>query len=213
MSDARKIKSKLLRRYPEPSVALHFSSPFELLIAAILAAQCTDKRVNEVTPRLFKRFKTPKAFAEADPVALESEIRSISFYRAKTRSIIECCRALVEVHGGQVPGTMEELTALRGVGRKTANMVLGNALGVPGIAVDTHVLRVSRRLGLTTSTDPKKVEADIVSRVPRQELTRFGNLLTMHGRETCTAKRPRCFDCPVYSLCEWENKEEYADEG
>jgi len=213
MTNARKIQTRLLKRYPDPKVALHFSSPFELLIAAMLAAQCTDKRVNEVTPRLFKKFKTPASFAKAKAEVLESEIRSVSFFRVKARSIIECCKELVERHGGEVPSTMEELVELQGVGRKTANMVLGNAMGIPGIAVDTHVLRVSKRLGLTESGDPKRVEIDLMGQVAEKDLTKFGNLLTLHGRETCTARRPRCFDCPVFSLCAWENKEEYANEG
>ncbi len=206
MADARKITTLLLKKYPEPRLALHYRSPLELLVAVMLSAQCTDARVNEVTANLFRKYRKAKDYAAADPAVLEQEIRSTGFYRNKARSLIACCQKLVADFHGEVPRTLEELTTLPGVGRKTANMVLGNAFGVPGIAVDTHVLRVSQRLGLAHSDDPLAVEQALMQQIPREKWTAFGNALILHGRETCTARKPRCRECVLRAVCEWPDK-------
>jgi endonuclease-3 len=206
MADARKITALLLDKYPEPGLALHYGNPLELLIAVILSAQCTDARVNEVTATLFRKYKKARDYAAADPAVLEEEIRSTGFYRNKTRSVIACCKKLAADFHGEVPHTLEELTTLPGVGRKTANMVLGNAFGVPSIAVDTHVLRVSNRLGIAHSDDPEKVEAELMRQVAKDRWTAFGNALILHGRETCIARRPRCPECVLRAVCEWPDK-------
>jgi endonuclease-3 len=206
MADARKIAALLLKKYPEPKLALHFRNPLELLIAVILSAQCTDARVNEVTATLFKKYRKAKDFAAADPAVLEEQIRPTGFYRNKTKSVIACCRKLVEDFQGEVPHTLDELTTLPGVGRKTANMVLGNAFGVPGIAVDTHVLRVSNRLGLAHSDDAQEVEAALMREVAKEKWTCFSNAMILHGRETCTARKPHCHECVLHALCEWPDK-------
>lgn len=206
MADARKITTLLLKKYPEPRLALHYRRPLELLVAVMLSAQCTDARVNEVTANLFRKYKSAQDYAAADPAVLEQEIRSTGFYRNKARSIIACCKKLVADFHGEVPRTLEELTTLPGVGRKTANMVLGNAFGVPGIAVDTHVLRVSQRLGLAHSDDPLAVEQALMQQIPREKWTAFGNALILHGRETCTARKPRCRECVLRAVCEWPDK-------
>jgi endonuclease-3 len=196
----------LLRKYPEPKLALHYRNPLELLIAVILSAQCTDARVNEVTATLFKKYKKAKDYAGADSAVLEEALRPTGFYRNKTRSVIACCKKLVADFHGEVPQTLEELTKLPGVGRKTANMVLGNAFGVPGIAVDTHVLRVGNRLGLVHSDDPQQVEEALMRQVAKDRWTVFGNAMILHGRETCTARKPRCPECVLYAVCEWPEK-------
>jgi endonuclease-3 len=206
MPDARKITALLLRKYPEPKLALHYRNPLELLIAVILSAQCTDARVNEVTATLFKKYKKAKDYAGADSAVLEEALRPTGFYRNKTRSVIACCKKLVADFHGEVPQTLEELTKLPGVGRKTANMVLGNAFGVPGIAVDTHVLRVGNRLGLVHSDDPQQVEEALMRQVAKDRWTVFGNAMILHGRETCTARKPRCPECVLYAVCEWPEK-------
>lgn len=206
MADAGKITALLLKKYPAPTLALHYRNPLELLIAVILSAQCTDARVNEVTAALFRKYKTARDYAAADPAVLEEEIRSTGFYKNKTRSVIACCQMLVADFHGEVPRTLEALTALPGVGRKTANMVLGNAFGVPAIAVDTHVLRVSNRLGLVHSDDPEKVEAALMRQVAKDKWTAFGNALILHGRETCIARKPRCPECVLRAVCEWPDK-------
>ena len=206
MADARKITALLLKHYPEPKLALHSRNTLELLIAVMLSAQCTDARVNEVTATLFKKYKKAQDYAAADPSMLEREIRSTGFYKNKTRSIIACCQKLVADFHGEVPQTLDELTTLPGVGRKTANMVLSNAFGVPGIAVDTHVLRASNRLGLAHSNDPQKVEAALMQQVAKEKWTAFGNAMILHGRETCVARKPRCHECVLRSLCEWPDK-------
>jgi endonuclease III len=204
---AKKILTILEATYPDACVTLDFKSPFELLIATILAAQCTDERVNQVTKGLFKRYPTPKAFAEADPLELEEAIRSTGFYRNKTRSIIGCCKKIMEEFGGQVPHTMEELITLPGVWRKTANIVLSNALGITaGIAVDTHVMRVANRLGLAQSDKPDEIEQQLCRIIPRAQWTLLTHLLVFHGRAVCTAKRPDCPRCPVRHLCPWPDK-------
>ena len=206
MADAGKITALLLKKYFEPKLALHYRNPLELLIAVILSAQCTDARVNDVTATLFQTYRKAEDYAAADPAVLEEEIRSTGFYKNKTRAVIACCQKLVADFHGEVPQTLEELTTLPGVGRKTANMVLGNAFGVPAIAVDTHVLRVSRRLGLADSDDPEKVEAALMRQVAQDKWTAFGIALILHGRETCTARKPRCPACVLRAVCEWPDK-------
>jgi endonuclease-3 len=181
---------------------LNYSNPLELLIATILSAQTTDKQVNLVTPELFKRYRTAADYANADPAAIEKEIGRLGFFRSKTRNLQACCRALVEQHGGKVPATMEELTQLAGVGRKTANVVLGNAFNInEGIVVDTHVARLSQRLGFTSQDAPEKIEADLIKLVPREKWTLFSHLLIWHGRRRCYARNPDCENCEVLKLC------------
>jgi len=203
-SDAKRVRSiltTLQRTYPQAHCELTYSNPLELLIATILSAQCTDSRVNEVTRSLFQRYRTAADYARAPLSELEQAIRSTGFYRNKARNIQACCRALVERHGGQVPRTMEELTALDGVGRKTANVVLGNAFGLnEGIVVDTHVRRVAQRLGLTRQKDPDKIEQELMQQVPRDLWTQFSHWLIWHGRRRCHARKP---DCPHCELREW----------
>jgi endonuclease-3 len=187
--------------YPDAACALHFEGPLQLLIATILSAQCTDAQVNRVTPALFARYPDAAAFAAAPAADLERLIRPTGFFRAKTRNIQGCCRAIVEGHVGDVPRTMEELTALPGVGRKTANVVLGNAFATPGIPVDTHVIRLSRRLGLTEESDPVKIERDLAALLPAKEWTMFGHRLIHLGRQVCHARKPRCTGCGLAKLC------------
>jgi endonuclease III len=194
------------RAYPDAACALHFSTPLELLVATILAAQCTDERVNQVTASLFQKYRRAADYAAAAPAIFEGEIRSTGFFRAKTRSVLGMARTLVEQHGGEVPRTLEALTALPGVGRKTANVVLGNAFGVPGIAVDTHVFRVTQRLGLAKADDPDDVEAQLAEAVPRPQWTHFCHLIQAHGRQVCHARTPACPSCPVRALCPWPGK-------
>ncbi len=199
---AAEILARLRREYPETRLALDFQSPLQLLMATVLAAQCTDQKVNEVTPPLFRRYPTARDFAGADLPELEEMVRQTGFYRNKARALKNLGMALVAEHGGQVPDSMESLVALPGVGRKTANVVLGNAFGRnEGIAVDTHVQRLSRRLFLTEEEDPEKIERDLVALLPREEWTRFALLLQDHGRKTCKARKPECAACPVADLC------------
>ncbi len=204
--NAHKVATRLLAHYPEPKLALNYSNALELLVAVILSAQCTDARVNEVTRQLFKKYRRAADFADADPAALEEDIRPTGFYHNKAKALIGCCRKLVDEFGGKVPDTLEALVSLPGVGRKTANMVLGNAFGKPGIAVDTHVLRVSNRLGLVASDDPAEVERRLMELIPRAQWTPFTNAMILHGRETCTAKAPKCLACVVYAECAWPGK-------
>jgi endonuclease-3 len=188
--------------YPDAACALHHRNAFELLVATILSAQCTDVRVNMVTPELFKRYPNPAAMAAAVPSDLEKLIRTTGFFRSKTRSLLESAADIFTKHGGRVPGTMEELVALRGVGRKTANVVLGNAFGQNvGVVVDTHVARLSLRLGLTRHKDPAKVEDDLMKLVPRGQWTLFSHWLIFHGRQVCQARKPRCQECRLLALC------------
>jgi endonuclease-3 len=191
----------LERLYPEAETALDFRTPLELLIATILSAQCTDERVNRVTPALFERYPDAAAFAAASTETLERMVHSTGFFRNKARAIQSCCADIVSRFNGEVPRTLEELTALRGVGRKTANVVLGNAYGIPGLVVDTHVGRLSRRLGLTDQTDPVKIELALMPVVPRESWTRFSHWLILHGRRVCVARRPRCSICPLAVQC------------
>lgn len=198
----RPIIAKLERRYPDAACALDHRNPLELLVATILSAQCTDARVNMVTRELFRRYRTAEDYANADPERFEEEIRSTGFYRNKTRAILGMARALVDRHGGAVPDTMEDLVRLPGVGRKTANVVLGTAFGKnEGIVVDTHVQRIARRLKLTSQKDPGKIENDLMKLVPREKWTLFAHLLIFHGRQICTARAPKCEICPVNDLC------------
>jgi endonuclease-3 len=191
----------LERLYPDARCALDHSNALQLLVATILSAQCTDERVNKVTPALFERYPDAPAFAAADPAELEDMIRSTGFFHNKARAIRECCADIVTKHGGQVPRTLEELTALRGVGRKTANVVLGNAYGVPGLVVDTHVTRLSARLGLTREHDAVKIEFALMPLVPRERWTLFSHWLILHGRRVCIARKPRCSLCPLRPHC------------
>ena len=203
---ARKILRALERTYPDAKIALNFTSPFELLVATILSAQCTDERVNMVTPGLFGRYPTARHLAGADPSRLEDEIRSTGFFRAKARALLGMARAVLERHGGEVPRSREALTALPGVGLKTANVVIGNAFGGNALAVDTHVFRVSQRLGLARSADPDAIHEQLVAVLPRERLTQATHLLIVHGRRTCTARKPACPVCPVRTLCPWSDK-------
>jgi len=206
MPDAKKITTLLLKKYPNPRTALNFTNPLELLVATILSAQCTDARVNEVTKTLFKKYRSAKDFAAADPKAFENEIRPTGFFKNKAKMIIGCCQKLVRDFKGQVPQTLEELTTLPGVGRKTANVVLGSAFGKQAIAVDTHVLRVSNRLGIAHSENPDKVEEELIRQVPNSKLTAFNLAMILHGRETCTARSPKCGRCVLYDECGWPEK-------
>jgi endonuclease III len=203
---ARKIVRALQKAYPDAKCALHFTSPLELLVATILSAQCTDERVNMVTPTLFKKYRTARDYAAADATALEGEVRSTGFYRAKSRSIIGMAKALVDQHGGEVPKDRQALTALPGVGLKTANVLLGNAFGEQAVAVDTHVFRVSQRLGLARSDDPDAIHDQLVDVLPKTELTLTTHLLQSHGRRCCVAQKPLCPACPVKTLCPWPGK-------
>jgi endonuclease III len=200
-SHARRIARQLAKLYPDAHCALHHQGPLQLLVATILSAQCTDVRVNLVTPALFARYPDARAFAAADLAELETAIHSTGFYRNKARNLIACCRALVEKHGGEVPATMEELVPLAGVGRKTANVVLGNAFNVPAITVDTHVGRLSRRMGLTTEDDPEKVERDLMRLLPKKEWMMFSHRMIFHGRQVCHARKPSCETCVLAKLC------------
>lgn len=195
------VLSILKKTYPNARIALNFDTPLELLVATILSAQCTDVRVNQVSPLLFRRYPDARAYAEADFDELASVIRSTGFYRAKAKSLIGAAQVLLARHQGEVPQQMEELTRLPGVGRKTANVVLGNAFGIPGMVVDTHVKRVSFRLGWTSQTDPVKIEDDLCRLLPRQKWTHTSHLLIFHGRQICKAPTPWCSSCPVFTLC------------
>jgi endonuclease-3 len=199
---ARRIVARLERAYPDATCALHHGSALELVVATILSAQCTDARVNLVTPALFAKYHTAADYAAADPRALEREIQSTGFFRNKTKSIIGMAQGLVERHGGQVPDTMEELTGLPGVGRKTANVILGTWFKKNvGVVVDTHVHRITRLLKLTKQDDPAKIERDLMELVPRDKWTWFSHTLIQHGRQVCIARRPRCEECVVNRLC------------
>jgi endonuclease-3 len=203
---ARLILRNLERAYPDARIALDFSTPLELLVATILAAQCTDERVNVVTKSLFARYRTAQDYAQADLATLEGEIRSTGFYRAKARSIVGMATALVERHAGAVPRSREDLVRLPGVGLKTANVLLGNAFGERAIAVDTHVLRISGRLGLARADDPDRVHDQLAEVLPRASWTRACHLMQAHGRRTCTARKPACPGCPVRALCPFPDK-------
>ncbi len=199
---ARKIVARLEKAYPGATCALNHANPLELLVATILSAQCTDARVNMVTPAPFAKYRTAHDYAAANPKVFETEIQSTGFFRNKTKSIIGMAQALVERHNGQVPDTMEALTALPGVGRKTANVVLGTWFGKnEGVVVDTHVHRITRLLKLTKQDDPTKIERDLMQILPRDEWTVFSHLLILHGRKVCVARRPKCEACVINELC------------
>jgi endonuclease-3 len=194
--------ARLKTAYPKARTALYWSNPLELLVATILSAQTTDVRVNAVTPNLFAKYPTAADYAGADPTELEEDIRPTGFFRNKAKSLRGMARALADDHGGEVPRTMDELVALPGVGRKTANVVLGNAFGIDeGVVVDTHVRRLSSRLGFTTQNDPEKIERDLMQTVPNRDWTVFSHLLILHGRSVCKARKPACVDCVVNDLC------------
>jgi endonuclease III len=203
---AAKIITRLKREYPDVRLALDFSNPLELLIALILAAQARDERVNIVTAELFKKYRTAADWEAAPAATLQKEISQITFFRSKTRSIQGACRMLVEEFGGVVPDNLEDLLTLTGVGRKTANVLLGNAFGQMTIGVDRHVARLSGRLGFTRQTDPDSIEEDLMKIVPEPDRVKFCHLLQHHGRRICVAKSPKCPDCPVNSLCPFPAK-------
>ncbi len=196
----------LERQTPGPRVELDHGTPLQLLIATILSAQCTDQRVNQVTPALFARFRTAADYAQARPADIEPLIRSTGFFKSKAKRLVDCGRALVERFGGAVPRTMDELTTLPGVGRKTANVMLGQAFGQPAIVVDTHVKRVAHRLGLTKSSDPDRIEADLQRQIPARQWTGGSQRLLLHGRYVCVARKPKCADCVIYQECSWKGK-------
>ena len=201
MDPAWAVNSALARAYPEARCELDFATPFELLVATVLSAQSTDRRVNTVTPRLFARFPTPLALAEAEPGDVEEIILSVGFFRAKSAAIIGLARRIVDEFDGRVPDTLAELVTLPGVGRKTANVVLGNAFGVPGVTPDTHLIRVSGRLGWTGSTKPDAVERDVAALFPPEDWVMLCHRVIWHGRRCCHARRPACGACPVRDLC------------
>lgn len=198
---ARRIAAILRRTHPDARCALRYHNPLQLLVATILSAQCTDERVNQVTPVLFRKYPTPARLAKAPLPQLETLVHSTGFYRQKAKSLRGIGRALEQRFGGKVPRTMEELITLPGVGRKTAHVILGNIHGVPGIVVDTHVKRLSFRMGLTRHRDPDKIEIDLMKRLPRKDWTFFSHAMIFHGRRICTARKPACPTCPIHSLC------------
>jgi endonuclease-3 len=199
---AQKICAALQRTYPNAHCELNFSNPLELLVATILSAQCTDKRVNIVTAELFKKFRSAKDFADAPLAEIETAVKTTGFFRNKAKNIKNCCAALVEKFGGEVPRTMDELHALAGVGRKTANVVLGNAFGINvGVVVDTHVTRLSNRLGLAKGTDAVKLEQQLMQLVPQKDWTLFSHWLIWHGRRRCSARKPDCENCEIKNFC------------
>jgi len=200
-SHAKRVGQGLAKLYTDAHTALEHKNPFQLLIATILSAQCTDKMVNKVTPALFARYPNAAALANANVTELENLIKPTGFYRNKAKSIMACSKALVEKYQGKVPPSLEELTKLPGVGRKTANVVLGDCFGIPGVVVDTHVQRLSKRLGLTQEVDPKKIEQDLMALFPKEEWTLLGHRLIHHGRQICDARKPKCSICALQSFC------------
>jgi len=202
----KKILARLEKVHPDAKLALDFTNPLELLIALILAAQARDDLVNKITVDLFKTYRSAADYANAPPALLERQIGKINFYRNKAKSIHNCCKELVERFGGQVPDNLNDLVSLPGVGRKTANIVLGNAFGQQTIGVDTHVMRLSQRLGFTKKTDPDKIEADLIEIVPEKQRVRFCHLMQYHGRRVCVAKKPKCPQCTINDLCPFSEK-------
>lgn len=206
IADLKKHTAEIIKRlkkaYPDAHCELNYTTPFELLIATILSAQCTDKRVNIVTADLFRKYRGPRDFIDASQTELERDIHSTGFYRNKTKNIKAASERLVNVYGGEVPQTMDDLLTLGGVARKTANVVLGNAFGIAGgVVVDTHVSRVSQRLGLTANTSPEKIERDLEQLVPKKHWIMFPHWLIFHGRRTCHARKPNCPECPLLNIC------------
>lgn len=199
---ARKIVAALKKAYPHAKCSLNYQNPLQLLIATMLSAQCTDAKVNSITPRLFAKYKTAKDFAQADIRELESMIFSAGFYKNKAKNIKAACKIIAEKHNGKVPKTMEEMVKLPGVGRKTANIVLGNAYGViEGVPVDTHAIRISRLLGWTKNSSQEKIEKDLMALLPRKDWLKISDLFVHHGRAVCIARRPKCFKCPIEKYC------------
>ena len=201
-SRVRKILKILRSTYPDVKTALDHKNPLEMLISTILSAQCTDVRVNQVTKTLYKKLRAAKDFAQISVSDLEEIIRPTGFFRNKAKNIKACCRALVEKHDGNVPDDMEALLRLPGVGRKTANVILGSAFGIPGIVVDTHVKRLSQRIGLTKESDPVKIELDLMAMIPKKDWIDFSHQMIWHGRRLCTARKPKCPACPLHELCD-----------
>jgi endonuclease-3 len=197
----KKIIQKLKRTYPNARCALEHSTPFELLAATILSAQCTDKRVNRITPELFKKYPTVESFASADITELEACVRTAGFYKMKAKNIMGAAKRVVEQFKGEVPCQMEDLIQLPGVGRKTANVILGNAFNIPGLTVDTHMIRLNNRLGLTQQKDPVKIEYDLMPLVPKKDWTLYSHLIINHGRSRCSARRPDCDHCEINRWC------------
>jgi endonuclease III len=199
---AREVLARLAHEYPDATCTLRHRNPLELLVATILSAQCTDVRVNEVTQMLFEKYPDSQSFADASQDELESDVRPTGFFRNKAKSIRSACRVVADEYGGEVPSTMDALTGLAGVGRKTANVVLGNAFGIDeGVVVDTHVSRLAKRMGLTRQDDPVKIEIDLVKVVPRGERTMVAHQLIRHGREVCTSRKPKCGNCVMSDIC------------
>jgi len=199
---AAKITRQLAKHYPDATCSLDFRSPLELLVATILSAQCTDSRVNQVTQTLFPKYPTVSHYARANLSELEQDIRSTGFFRSKAKNIQKCCEILLERHGGKVPEKMEQLVELPGIGRKTANVVLSTAFGIAvGVAVDTHVARIARRLGLSREKSPEKIERDILEQVAKKQWLKLSHRLIQHGRRCCTARKPHCVECPLGSFC------------
>ena len=205
-ASVKKIIARLEKVHPDAKLDLDFTNPLELLISLILAAQARDELVNKITPELFKTNRTTADYANTPLPKLESQIGKINFYRNKAKSIQNCCKQLVERFGGKVPDNLEDLVSLPGVGRKTANIVLGNAFGKQTIGVDTHVMRLSQRLGFTRNTDPDKIEADLMGIVPEKRRVRFCHLMQYHGRRICVSKTPRCPQCTIHDLCPYPQK-------
>ncbi|HOP78545.1 MAG TPA: endonuclease III [Thermogutta sp.] len=197
-----KVLEVLKQEYPDASCSLNFSNPLELLVATILSAQCTDERVNQVTKDLFKKYKTAHDYASVPLEELEKDIQSTGFYKNKAKNLRECCRQIEERFGGRVPKELDQLVSLPGVGRKTANVVIGTAYGIPsGVVVDTHVSRISQRLGLTQNTDPEKIEQDLMKLIPQDEWIDFSHRMIKHGRKYCSARNPSCESCPMTAFC------------
>jgi endonuclease-3 len=205
-AQAARLLAALRRIRPVQQVELHHRNALELLIATILSAQCTDQRVNQVTPALFRRYRAARDYAAADPAELEGLIKSTGFFKSKARNIVGCCRVLLDRFGGEVPDTMDALVTLPGVGRKTANVVLGNHFGKPAVVVDTHVARVSQRLGLSASGDPERIEEDLQRAMPPGEWTEGSQRILLHGRYVCLARKPKCGECGIHALCRWKGK-------
>lgn len=201
-SQASQVVAALAKAYPDAKCSLDFTSPLELLVATILSAQCTDERVNVVTKELFQKYRSAADYAAATPARLERDIQSTGFYRNKAKNIQACCRILADEHGGRVPEDLEALVQLPGIGRKTANVVLGTAFGIAsGVVVDTHVARLSQRLGLTTEKDPVKIERDLTAEIPEKQWIAFSHRMIQHGRRICVARKPKCDQCPMEPFC------------
>ena len=203
MKDVPAILDILDQTYPEAKISLDFSKPLELLVATVLSAQCTDERVNKVTKGLFKKYQSAADYGNAPLNELEEDIRPTGFFRNKAKSLKNCGLELVEQHKGEVPDNLEDLVRLPGIGRKTANVILGTAFNTPGIVVDTHVGRITQRLGLTQQRDPVKIEFDLMEPIPREKRTLFSHQLIQHGRKVCTARKPKCSDCPLLEHCDF----------